>query len=231
MSTATSPNANGVRNENIPADPWMMTVGGGGGGGDYVACPPGNFPGTLVGIFDIGHQEEKDMNTGGTVEKRKIVLAYELSKKKPDGSPFVLAQRQTWSMHEKANFYKLVTNITGAKFKEGEKFNPLSLLGLPVMVNVTNTTSGDKTYHDIGNISQFPEGFSVPTPTHKPISWSVLIGIPFPDDLTWVPFIYGKSIKELAEASSEVKKRGSGNGGGSPAPAASSSGVDDSIPF
>jgi hypothetical protein len=46
-----------------------------------------------------------------------------------------------------------------------------------------------------------------------------------------VPFVYGKSIKELAEASSEVKKRGSGNGGGSPAPAASSSGVDDSIPF
>jgi hypothetical protein len=205
MSTVTSGTVS--KAPNTPANPWEMTVGGGGSGGDYVACPPGNFPGIMVGIFDIGHQEEKDMKTGTMVEKRKLVIVFELAKKKPDGSPFLLAMRQTWSMHEKANFYKLVTNITGAKFKEGEKFNPLGLLALPVMVNVTNTSSGDNTYHDIGNVSQFPEGFTVPTPTHKPISWTVMSGTPFPDDMDWLPFVYGKSVKELVAMSAEARKR------------------------
>jgi hypothetical protein len=121
--------------------------------------PAGELPGDHG--RDLRHRPpgREGHEHGTTVEKRKLVIVFELAKKKPDGSPFVLAMRQTWSMHEKANFYKLVTNITGAKFKEGEKFNPLGLLALPVMVNVTNTSSGDKTYHDIGNVSQFPEGF------------------------------------------------------------------------
>jgi hypothetical protein len=227
MASIPSPAMNTNGNK-ATSNPWDIPVGGGGAGGEYVCCPPGNFPGTIVGIFDIGYQAEKDMKTQTLVERRKVVLIYELAKKQPDGKPFVLAKRYTWSMNEKSNLYKDVTNITGARFKEGEKFNPLSLLGVPVMVNVTNTQSGEKTYHDITALSQFPEGFTVPTPTHEQTAWSVCTNEPFPDGMEWLPFVYGKSIKTLAEESVEFKNRSDDPIATS---TASNPGTDDDIPF
>jgi hypothetical protein len=216
MSTAT----NGTQ---VKGNPWDMTVGGGGGGGDYVCCPPGNFPGAIVAMFDVGFQPEKDMKTGTMTERRKLVMVFELNKKQPDGKPFVLAKKYTWSMNEKSNFYKDVVNITGARFKEGEKFNPLSLVSVPVMVNVTNTSNGEKTYHDISSVSQYPEGFPTPPePTHEALAWSVMTGDPIPAGLEWVPFVYGKSIQALAEESAEWKKK---------ANPAAATGNDDDPPY
>ena len=63
-----------------------------------------------------------------------------LPKKKKDGSPFILAERYTWSMSNNAHFYTLAVNLTGAK-KEGERFDPRTLLGKFVMVQVTNNES------------------------------------------------------------------------------------------
>lgn len=204
MSTVTS---NGSQAK-LTSNPWDMTVGGGGGGGDYACCPPGNFPGTIVGMFDVGHQSEKDLKSGTMTEKRKLVVVFELNKKQPDGKPFILTNKYTWSMNEKSHFFRDVTNIMGAKFKEGEKFNPLSLVSLAVMINVTNSQNGDKTYHNIGSVSQYPEGFPAPPPsTHESVAWTVMTGDPIPAGIDWVPFVYGKSIKTLAEESAEWKRK------------------------
>jgi hypothetical protein len=97
----------------------------------------------------------------------------------------VLADRQTWSMSNNSNFYALVTNLTGPK-KEGERFDPRVLAGMPVMVQVTNNTvtdkkGKDKTYHNIGTVAQFPEGLPFPTPSRPPLIWSVMEGKPVPD--------------------------------------------------
>ncbi|WP_422928622.1 phage replication initiation protein, NGO0469 family [Singulisphaera sp. PoT] len=186
-------------------DPWSMEVGAGGSGGDYVLCPPGNYPGIVVGVFDVGHQSITTKDKG-VQEIRKLVLAFELTKKKPDGKPFVLGGSYTWSMKDNSNFYKLVTNVTGKKFKEGERFDPRYLLDGPVMVNVSNSQSGEKTYHNIEGIAQFPDGLQPPKSTYKATSWSVMQGQPFPANLDWLPYIYGKSIRQLAESSAELGK-------------------------
>jgi hypothetical protein len=211
-------------NQAAPAkDPWTMEVGGGSGGGEYVLCPPGNYPGVIVGIFDLGHQTIKTKDKGEQ-EIRKLALVYELAKQRPDGKPFILAETYTWSMRDNSYFYALAAGVTGKQFKTGDTFSPLYLLDGPVMVNVTNTSNGDKTYHNVNSVNQFPDGFPAPKAVNKPVSWSVMTGDPFPAGLDWLPFVYGKPIKTLAEASSEFKARsqtlqGPGQGPG------------DSIPF
>lgn len=220
MATATTaaPTANDV---------WSIEVKNGSGGGDYVLCPAGNHPGTIVGLFDIGHQDETNMK-GEPEQKRKLVLAYELAKKRPDGKPFVLAREYTWSMGEKANFYKDVVNVTGISFKEGDKFNPLTLMALPVMVSVKHTGGGEKTYHNVSAVTQFPEGFPAPEPTIRPVAWSVLTGEPFPPGSDWLPFVFGQSIFEKAEQSREAKQRKAPQ----PVAGAGTPGGDDAdIPF
>jgi hypothetical protein len=232
MSTATAAptQSNGQSAPAAPAnlDPWTMEVGAGGSGSDYVCCPPCNSPGTIVGIFDIGHQSVQTKDKG-IQEVRKLVLVFELIKKRPDGKPFVMAKNYTWSMRDNSNFYALATGATGKKFKEGEKFNPLSLLGGPVMINVTNTQSGEKTYHDIDAIAQFPDGFPFPTPIYPATSWSVMTGDGFPSGLDWLPYVYGKSIKALAEESAEWRKRGAQSQAQPPAGPGQQPG--DGIPF
>jgi hypothetical protein len=190
MATATNAN-----------DVWDMTVGGNNGAGDYVACPPGNHPGTIVGLFDVGTQDESSPQ--GPKKIHRLIMVFELVKKRPDGAPFVVMRRYTKSLNEKSNLYKELCNLLGARLKDGEKFNPSKLVGFPILVSVANTQSGDRTYHDVTSIAQYPEGFPPIAPTYPKVVWSVLTGEPFPEGLGWLPYVYGKSIKELAESSDE----------------------------
>lgn len=197
MSTATT--------EKPIQDDWTMEVPKP-GSGDYVLCPAGNLPATIVAVIDIGtHNEENDKKEIRKV--RKLVLAYELKKARPDGKPHVLVDRYTWSMNEKAKFYGIVCGVTGRKFKEGEKFDPRMLLGLSVMINVAHSHKGEKTYHGIASIAQFPEGFDTPVPTMEPISWSIRGNEPLPAAVDALPFVFGESIRKLCEASDEGKVR------------------------
>src|SRR5262245_46269249 len=126
-------------------DDWTMEVPKP-GQGDYVLCPAGNFPATIIAVIDVGTHEETNQNNREARKVRKVVLAFELKKQKPDGKPFILADRYTWSMSEKAKFYGIVCGVIGRKFREGEKFDPRMLLGTAVMLNVSNDTKGEKTY-------------------------------------------------------------------------------------
>lgn len=186
---------------------WSMTVGSGGGGnGDYVCCPPGNYAGTIVGIFDVGTQNEQ-VKDAGVKPIHRLVVVFELAKKRPDGRPFILAKKYTWSMRDNSHLYRDVISITGHAFRDGEQFNPTSINGLPVSISVSNTQSGDKCYHDVSSVAQMLEGSTPPQPTHRPVSWSVLSGDPFPAGLDWLPYVYGKSVQDLANASVEAKAR------------------------
>ncbi len=131
-------------------------------------------------------------------------------------------------MRDSSNFYALVSGLLGKKLKDGEKFNPLSLLGGPCMVNVSNSQKGDKTYHNISAVTQFPDGFPPPKAIHQPLSWSIMQGQPFPTGTEWFPYIYGKSIKQMADTSAEAKRRANQI---VPPLTSPGSGPGDSIPF
>lgn len=194
-----------VTTTQAPYDPWSMEVTTA-GSGDYELCPAGNYPAQICAMIDVGHHDANN-NDGKPYQRRLLVLAYELTKKKKDGSPFILAERYTWSMSNNANFYSLAINLTGPK-KEGERFDPRTLLGMFVMVQVTNqetTKNGkSKTYHNVGTVAQFPEGLPAPQATRTPIVWSVMQGDP-PPDTSWIPWIFGESVGKLIENSHEFK--------------------------
>lgn len=178
--------------------------------GEFTPIPAGTHPARIAAVLDVGHQPEtrKDDKTGAVsnVEVRKIVLVYELVKKGPDGKPFTIADRYTWSMHEKASFFKMVCNITGQKFAAGQKFNPVSLIGKPVMVSVIHKDGKEqgKVHANVGGVSSYPDGFPDPTTTYESVFWSVKEGTPFPDR-AWFPFVYGKTIKAIVTESSEAR--------------------------
>jgi hypothetical protein len=201
----------------VPGDPWEMEVGAGGSGGDYVLCPAGNYPANIVAMIDVGHQNEIN-DKGETYLSRKLVVAYRLTKKRPDGKSFVLAERYTWSMKSNSNFYTLACGVTGQKFKDGEIFNPKSILGICCMVQVANSSGkkdASKTFHNITSVAQFPEGLPCPVVDSPLLAWSVLEGKPLPD-VSWIPYVYGDSIPAMVESSKEWKDgkvpRGPANG-------------------
>jgi hypothetical protein len=192
-------------------DIWTPKASSGSGGGDYVTCPPDNYPATIAAIFDIGIQSETF--NGETKDARKIVLIYELSEKKPDGKPFVLAERYTYSLNgDKAKFKKLIESLYGFKLADDQPVNVKELVGFPCMVNVGNTTKmkdgKERAYHHIAGIAKLPKGMPAPEGTLPEVLWSVRTGEPFPiQHNEWLPAIYGVEIHELASNSKEAKER------------------------
>ncbi len=223
-------------------DPWSMDVTTKNGNGDYVLCPAGNYAGTIVGLFDVGHQAGTNKD-GSTYDRRQLVLVFELAKKRPDGKPFVLAERYTWSMSNKSNFYGLACSLTGITFKDGDKFDPRKLLGMACMVQVSNTAPNDKgkQYHNIAGVAMFPEGLPAPQPSVAPVCWSIFEGTPLPE-CSWVPYVYGESVPVMVESSTEFKagtcprdvcrlNTGNGTGNTGTAAAAAPASADADNPF
>jgi hypothetical protein len=207
-------------------DIWTKQVPEPGQGGEYHTCPPGNHPGVIVGIFDVGTHSVKNPD-GEYKDLHQLILIFELLKKNPKGEPFLLYRRYTWSLHKKANFAKDVAAVIGRTLNPKDSFSPLSLLGIPVLVSVTNNEGKEgKVYHEVTGLGQFPEGMpSIPSPIHKPVSWSVRSSQPFPEG-DWLPWVYGQSIGEIASESAEARAAGrshssassNGNPQGGPVP-------------
>ncbi len=188
-------------------DPWEMEVGA--GGSDFETCPPGNYPGNVVALLDVGMQQETSKD-GEAFMARKLVVAFRLTKKDSKGKPFIVAERYTWSMKDNSNFYALACGLTGRKFAQGETFNPRSLAGIPCMIQMASKEGKDKkgnarTYCNIASVAQFPEGLPFPTVDSPPLCWSVRERKPLPD-VSWVPKVYGDDISKMVRESDEYQK-------------------------
>ncbi len=196
---------------NVPpttaSDPWEMEVGA--GGGDFEQCPPGNYPGNVVALIDVGHQQETSKD-GERYLARKLVVAFKLAKKDSKGKPFIVAERYTWSMKDNSNFYGVVCGLTGRKFAQGEKFNPQSIAGMPCMVQMAGKEGKDKkgntkTYVNIAGVAQFPEGLPFPAVDSPPLCWSVAEKKPMPE-MAWIPRVYGETVEQMVRESDEYAK-------------------------
>jgi hypothetical protein len=203
-------------------DPFECEVTSG-GNFEYQVCPPGSHLATIIGLYHVGHVPEKTPR--GEVEINSMVMVFELTKRDPNGRPFVLAQRYNLTMNVKSNLYSDVAKILGNKPREKEKFSPAGLIGTPVMLLVTNTVSDGKTYHNVESVGQFPEGLPHPEPIHPEVVWSVARDEDGPPpDAPHVPWVFGRSIKALAGSSAEHRERERQAAGAAAA-------KDDDIPF
>jgi hypothetical protein len=195
--------------------------------GPREACPAGNHPGAIVGLFDIGTYEETYQ--GKDIKRHKLFLVYELSKKQSDGSPFVMGQEMTWSMARNANFYQLVCSITGRSYEVGTQLDPRKLLGLPVLIQVSNTRKqtekGERTYANIESVAQYPEGLPTYQLVRTPVVWSIRGGQPLPG-VDWLPRIYGETLSDVLSRSNEARQRRAAS-----AAAAYGPSLEDDCPF
>ena len=190
---------------------WDVPVAAPSQGGDFVPCPAGNYRARIAAILDIGHQPtvKTDDKTKEKYEAdtRQLYIVYELSKKQPNGEPYTMGQKMTFSMNERANLFTLVQNLTGQKPLPGSNFSLPTLLGKPCMVNVSlgKPNAQGKSYSSIGSVSAFPEGMEEPAWKYEPVMWSVLERFtnPFPER-AWFPWDYGKSLKDRVGMSCEV---------------------------
>jgi len=132
-------------------------------GGDFTPPPAGTFPAVCYRVIDLGTQKSEFQ--GETKIQRKILLSWEIAdeeERMPDGRPFSLSSRYTWSMHEKATLRRDLESWRGKAFVEAdfgpEGFNIRKLVGAPCMLNVVHKLKDGKTFGNVGSIAKMPRG-------------------------------------------------------------------------
>ena len=133
----------------------------------------------------------------------KLFFVYELAAKQEDGTPFTIANRFTWTLDDRSNFYAMVSAITGIKLVNGQEIDISTLLAKPCMVMIVAKPSREnKVYHNIETVNQYPLGMPLPAFVLEPVLWSVMERTEFPDR-PWFPWIFGEQIHNYAAASKE----------------------------
>lgn len=219
MSTAT---LNEAPTATPAASPFAGTAAK---GGSFDLCPAGNHPATLVAIFDLGTH---DGEYQGQVkpDERRLYLAWEIPGEiKPNGDPHVIGKDYTvmvspsgkFEFGESSNIRKMLEGWRNKKYSPDEPIDPGMLLGKSCLVNVTHSSKGDKTYHNLDKVSSLPKGMPAPERAHEPVAFHISMGEP--PAILWLPKIYHRAsgkmevLEEVARASKERTGQPIGKGG------------------
>ncbi len=182
---------------------WTQTASKG-SGGDFEKAPAGNQPAALVAIIDMGTQLVKAFSAGDAdKEQHRAYFVWELTtEKKKDGSGHVIGLDLNISLNEKAKLRKWIEARIGRQLGESERYDILSELGKPCLLNVVEK----KGYPKIDSMGALPKGMPVPEPTYKPFAWHLdqfrqTGKLDFP---AWVPWLYGVPLAEHIKRAKEM---------------------------
>jgi hypothetical protein len=177
--------------------------------GNYEQPPPGLHPCVLVGLIDLGTQKSDMMNDRGEYpELRKFFYVWELTKKFDNsGQNFLVGNSYTDSMHKKSGQRALVEGWLGRTFKDGEEFDPASLIGQKGLCNlVSGFTKKGKAIVKLDGINPIIEGLVIDDASHPAILFHISQlkskdqAIPIPD---WVPRDFGIKLIDKIRKSPE----------------------------
>lgn len=136
-------------------------------GGTYTPPPAGSHPAVCRRLIDIGTQDST--YKGEKKRAHKILLGWEITDpeiRRDDGQPFIVSQRFTFSMHEKASLRKTLEAWRGVPFKESDfgegGFDLKLLLNVPCILSIIHKVEDGKTYANIASIMKVPKGMPVP---------------------------------------------------------------------
>lgn len=175
-----------------------------GNGGPIEKAPAGTHPAVLVALIDLGTQWQPAFTPGEAGKyQHRLYWVYELPmEKKANGESHVIAIDLTWSLNEKAKMRQFIEARLGRKIAEGEKYDVSAELGQAVFLSVM---ANDKGYPKITNVSALPKSFPVPAPTYPLTTWQLDRRNPdFAALPSWLPYLYGKSIKDVIESCEEL---------------------------
>lgn len=132
------------------------------GGTDFQPAPAGAHAAVCCDVRDLGLVT----STFGGKEKtqQKLLLSWLIAELRDDGKHFIVAQRFTASLHEKASLRKFLEAWRGRAFTEEELagFDVETLIGAPALLNVIQQTKEGKTYANIASIMRLPKGMEAP---------------------------------------------------------------------
>ncbi len=140
------------------------------GGGDYQIAPEGNHTAICYMIVDLGYQE-----TGFGV-KPKVLIGWELCNElMSDGRPFVVSQRYTLSLNEKANLRRDLESWRGRAFTDEELdgFDLKKVLNAPCLLQVVHNDHNGRTYANVKAVTAVPKEIQVPARQNDTIWYSL----------------------------------------------------------
>jgi hypothetical protein len=138
----------------------------------YELCPQVSTQGCLVRAYYCGTHPNKFEPSN--MPMKKIVLFFELDEPRLDGSGnHVLNTTVTFSVNEKSGLTKLLKPAMGSNYpdKPGQSLDINALIDRLFLVQVSHTIKGDKTYANIGALTQVPRGMVPFSPTMDSFVW------------------------------------------------------------
>lgn len=131
-------------------------------GGDFTPPPAGIHPAICHRFIDLGTQQSTF--EGQTKQQHKVLLSWEITDpevRMEDGKPFIISQRYTWSMSDKATLRKTLESWRGKPFEEADfgpgGFDTRKLVGTPCMISIMQVTKNGKTYANISAVTKLPK--------------------------------------------------------------------------
>lgn len=134
---------------------------------DFILPPAGSFASNCFQVIDLGTQATNYQ--GQADEKHLIRIAWEMPDELiPSGSrqgqPFTIAQKFTFSMHEKASLRKLLESWRGKSFSDVDfegppnGFSTEKLIAAPGLINIMHKSSEQGTFANVAGITRLPKG-------------------------------------------------------------------------
>jgi hypothetical protein len=144
--------------------------------GDFTPPPAGTHLAVCYRFIDLGTQEGSYQ--GKVTHQRKVLIGWELPDElMEDGKPFIVQQRYTWSMSEKANLRKHLESWRGKAFEERDfgpgGFNIKNVLGKPCVLTIVHETKDGKTYANISSVGKPMKGMAAPEPINPVVYFSL----------------------------------------------------------
>ena len=142
---------------------------------EFELAPEGNHIAICYMVCDLGDHEQTYQGESKGY-RRKVRIAWELcNEEMEDGNLFSVSANYTLSLAPKANLRKHLEGWRGRAFtdQELEGFDLLKVVGIPCMVQVIHTESGDKTYANINGVSSLPKGMDAPELRNDPVRFSL----------------------------------------------------------
>ncbi len=131
--------------------------------GDFEKTPSGSFQAVCYAVWDLGYQ--KVTWDGQEKKQHKVAISWEINKTiqsegEYKGKRFVISNRYTLSLGDKANLRKLLEGWFSKSFKDYEKvgFDLEQLIGKNCLIGIVHTENKGKTYANVSTVIALPEG-------------------------------------------------------------------------
>jgi hypothetical protein len=145
-------------------------------GSDFVPPPSGTHLAVCFRVIDLGTQKSEWQ--GQTKMQRKVLLSWEMPEEQaPDGKPFTISQRYTFSSSEKAILRQHLEGWRGKVFTDADfgpgGFDIKNVLGKACLLTIVHEDKKGKTYANIKGVSAVPKGMQVSAGAAAPIYFSL----------------------------------------------------------